>query len=131
MVATGYRIEALYPRAEQYIEEARTIARGCLCCLAEICRRHTASSWPISASWDAAYKKLSEAREHYEQRQDTEGIARVLIHRGTILDAMGRYPRSSGRRKERSRTFRANHALSVLHCRDDQHGGGAHQLRAV
>lgn len=91
MIATGYRIEALYPKAEQYIQKAKAHANGCLCCLAEICRRH-GLILAYQRRFDAAYATLSHAREHYEQQHNAEGVARVLIHRGTVLDAMGRYP---------------------------------------
>ena len=90
MLATGYRIEALYLKAEYYIEEARNLAGGCPCCLAEICRRH-GLIFAYQRKFDAAYTTLSSARKHCEQQGDTEGVARVLIHRGTVLDAMGRH----------------------------------------
>ncbi len=90
MVGAGYRIESLCHKAEKYIEEAKTRANGCPCCLAEICRRH-GLILAHQHKFDAAYIAWSHAREHYEQRHDTEGVARVLIHRGTVLDAMGRH----------------------------------------
>ncbi len=90
MLATGYRIESLYLKAEQYIEEAKTLANGCRCCLADICRRH-GLILAHQQKFDAAYTTLSHARQHYEQQRDSEGVARVLIHRGTVLDAMGRH----------------------------------------
>ena len=90
MVAAGYRIESLYPKAEQCIHEAKQLAKGCACCLADISRREgliLAHQFKL----DQAYNAWSQAIAYHQQRHDTQGVARVLIHRGTALYAMGRY----------------------------------------
>ena len=90
MVAAGYRIESVYAKAEQCIDEAKRLAKGCTCCLAEICRRY-GLILAHQFQFDAAYRAWSRSKSYYGQRHDAQGVARVLIHRGTVLDAMGRY----------------------------------------
>ena len=90
MLGAGYRIEALYEKAEECINEAKMLAKGCACCLAEIHRRH-GLILAHQLRFDEAYAAWSDSKKYYGQVNDTNGVARVLIHRGTVLDAMGRH----------------------------------------
>ncbi len=83
MVGAGYRIESVYTKAEKCIDEAKRIAKGCACCLAEICMRHGL----ILANqfrFDEAHAAFSDSIGYHEQLEDSNGVARVLIHRGSL-----------------------------------------------
>ncbi|MCP3958266.1 MAG: hypothetical protein GY719_10485 [bacterium] len=89
MVATGYRIEALYTKAEQFMLEAESLARGCSCCLAGVYRRKGVLHF-YQREFRKGYDVLSRSIELYRRLDDLEGVGRVLIHRGPGVCMLGR-----------------------------------------
>ncbi len=90
MVSAGYRIESLYTKAAACIAEALEQASGCLCCLAEIYRREGLNLLH-ERKFNQSYEAWSKSIHCYEQLNEPDGVASILIHRGALLDAMGRY----------------------------------------
>ena len=90
MLGAGYRIESLYTKAAACIAEALELAAGCVCCLAEIHRREGLNLLH-ERKFNECYKVWSQSIRYYQQLNDTAGVASVLILRGAVLDAMGRY----------------------------------------
>ena len=90
MVGAGYRIESLYARAAACIAEAAELASGCICCLSEI-RRREGLNLLHERKFTLCYEAWSHSMRCYEQLHDTCGVARVLIHRGSVLYKLERY----------------------------------------
>ncbi len=91
MVGAGYRIESLYTRASSCIRQALELAAGCACCLPEIRRREGLNLW-YERKFDKCYDVWTNSMLLYEQINNVDGIASVLILRGSALYMLGRYP---------------------------------------
>ncbi len=90
MVGAGYRIEALYTKAAACNAKAVELASGCACCLSEIHRR-AGLNLLHERKFSECYEAWSKSMRYYKQLNDTGGIARVLIHRGSVLYKLERY----------------------------------------
>ncbi len=90
MVGAGYRVETLYAKAATCIAQALELASGCACCLSEIHRREGINLLH-ERKFKECYEVWSQSMLYYEQLNDTGGVARVLIHRGSVLYKLERY----------------------------------------
>lgn len=88
MVGSGYRAEGVFARADHFINSAEELASGCRCCLAEIYRRKGVNFFHQN-KLSEMYRVLTKAAGYCDTLGDTDGVGRILIHRGTGLWLQG------------------------------------------
>ncbi len=107
MLGSAYRTEEMYGRADQFINEAETLADDCTDCLAEVSRRRGVNLY-YQRRFDEMCDALAFSLQRYQKLDDQEGIGRVLVLRGPAYWQMGQTDRALEQEKKGLRHFSAH-----------------------